>query len=168
MPSRNRLAFDAAPAGSVVACGTGGHPNNAMMGDIMTTALMTRGVAGAVLDTGVSDAHFVSTMPFAVVCAGGAPVSSFAVIMVIDHDTPIGIQGVAVFPGDIIVGDPNGALCIPRHLASELAEAALEQEHLEEYVLERIKAGAPIDGTYPPGPKVMDEYRAWAAAKKKR
>jgi regulator of RNase E activity RraA len=163
MPSRNRLAFDAAPAGSVVVCGSGGSPNNALMGDIMTTSLMVKGVAGVVLDSGVSDAHLISSMPIPVVAAGSAPVSSFAVIMVIDHDTPIGVQGVAVFPGDIIVGDENGALCIPRHLADELADAAIEQERLEEFVLERIKAGAPIDGTYPPNTAVLAEYRAWSA-----
>jgi regulator of RNase E activity RraA len=168
MPSRNRLAFDAAPRGSVVVCGTGGTPNNALMGDIMTTALMTKGVAGVVLDSGVSDAHIIGSMPIPVVAAGSAPVSSFAVTMVIEHDTPVGVQGVAVFPGDIIVGDENGALCIPRHLAEELADAAIEQERMEEWILERIKGGAPINGTYPPSAEVLAEYRAWRNQEKER
>ena len=164
MPSRNRRTFDAAPAGAVVVCGTGCHPQVALMGDIMSTSLMTRGVAAAVLDTGVSDAHFISSMPFPVVCAGSAPVSSFAQIMIIDQDTPIGFNGVAVFPGDIIVGDANGAVCIPRHLAGHIADLAIEQEKLEEYILERIKAGAPIEGTYPPSAAVLREYEAWKSA----
>jgi regulator of RNase E activity RraA len=166
IPSRNRLAFDAAPAGAVVVCGTGGNPHVALMGDIMTTSLMTKGVAGVVLDTGVSDAHAISSMPVPVVAAGSAPVSSFAALMIIEHDTPIGVQGVAVFPGDIIVGDQNGAVCIPRHLADEIADAAIDQEKLEEFVLERIKAGAPIDGTYPPNAAVLEEYRRWAAKRR--
>jgi regulator of RNase E activity RraA len=161
IPSRNRLAFDAAPAGAVVVCGTGGHPNVAMMGDIMSTSLMTRGIEGVVLDTGVSDGDFVATMPFPVIAAGNSPISSFAAIMVIDHDTPIGFHAVAVFPGDIIVGDANGAVCIPRHLADALADACIEQERLEVFVLEKIKAGAPIDGTYPPNAATMAAYRAW-------
>lgn len=163
LPSRNRLAFDAAPPGSVVVCGTGSHPNVSMMGDIMSTALMTRGVAAVVLDTSVSDAHFISTMPFPVVAAGTTPISSFASLMVIDHDTPIGVQGVAVFPGDVIVGDENGAVCIPRHLADEIADASIEQERLEIYVLELIQAGAPIDGTYPPSAETLKGYARWCA-----
>lgn len=163
LPSRNRLAFDAAPPGSAIVCGTGANPNVSMMGDIMSTALMTKGVAGVVLDTSVSDAHFISTMPFPVVAAGTTPISSFASLMVIDHDTPIGVQGVAVFPGDAIVGDENGAVCVPRHLADEIADAAIEQERLEVYVLELIKAGAPIDGTYPPNAEVLAGYARWLA-----
>jgi regulator of RNase E activity RraA len=165
VPSRNRQAFDAAPPGSVVVCGTGGNPNVAMMGDIMSTSLMTRGIEGVVLDTGVSDGDFVATMPFPVIAAGNSPVSSFASIMVIDHDTPIGFHSVAVFPGDIIVGDANGAVCIPRHLADDLADACIEQERLEVFVLERIKAGAPIDGTYPPNSATMAAYHAWLEQK---
>lgn len=161
LPSRNRLAFDAAPPGSVIVCGTGSHPQVSMMGDIMSTALMVRGVAAVVLDTSVSDAHFVSTMPFPVVAAGTTSVSSFASLMVIDHDTPIGLQGVAVFPGDVIVGDENGAVCVPRHLADEIADAAIEQERLEVYVLELIRQGAPIDGTYPPNAAVLAGYARW-------
>lgn len=167
VPSRNRLALDAAPRDSVVICGSGGTPNNALMGDIMVTSLMTKGVAAIVLDTGVSDANLISSMPLPVLALGSAPVSSFAVIMVIDHDTPIGVQGVAVFPGDIIVGDENGAVCIPRYLADEIADAAIEEERLEAFLLERIKAGAPIDGTYPPNERVVEEYRAWSAGQKK-
>jgi regulator of RNase E activity RraA len=166
LPSRNRLAFDAAPAGSVVVCGTGGHPDVALMGDIMATSLMVRGVAGVVLDTGVSDASVIGQMALPVVAAGSAPVSSFAAVMVADRDVPIGVQGVAVFPGDVIVGDQNGVVCIPRYLAPEIAEAAIEQERLEAFLLERIKAGAPIDGTHPPSAETLEAYRAWAAARR--
>lgn len=164
IPSRNRRAFDAAPAGSVIICSTGDKPHLGLMGDIMTTSMMTRGVAGVILDAGVADRHFISSMPFPVLATGSAPVSSFAEIMVADHDTPIGVRGVAVFPGDIIVGDENGAVCIPRHLAEQVANAAIAQEALEEYILGKIRQGVPIDGTYPPNAEVMAEYQAWRAA----
>jgi regulator of RNase E activity RraA len=84
--------------------------------------------------------------------------------MVIDHDTPIGVQGVAVFPGDVIVGDENGAVCVPRHLAAEIADAAIAQEQLEVYVLQLIQGGAPIDGTYPPNAATLEGYARWKAA----
>jgi hypothetical protein len=80
IPSRNRLAFDAAPRGSVVVCGTGGNPHIALMGYIMSTSLMIKGVAGVVLDTDVPDAQFIASMALPVIATGSAPVSSFALI----------------------------------------------------------------------------------------
>lgn len=161
IPDGGCLALDAAPAGSVVVCGSGNNPHVALIGDIMATSLMVRGVAAIVLDTAVADAHAVSSMSLPVLATGSAPVIAAAAIMVVDHDTPIGIQGVAVFPGDIIVGDPNGAVCIPRHVAEEIADAAVEKERFEEFVLQRIKAGAPLRGTYPPDAALVAQYCAW-------
>ena len=161
IPSRNRLAFDLAPAGAVVICSTGDKPHLGLIGDIMTTSMMTRGVEAIVIDAGVADAHFISSMSIPVLATGSAPVSSFAGIMIMDHDTPIGVRGVAVFPGDIIVGDENGAVCIPRHLGDKVADAARETEALEEFVLEKIRSGAPIDGTYPPNAITLADYAEW-------
>ena len=63
---------------------------------------------------------------------------------------PIGCAGVAVYPGDVLVGDRDGVLVIPRHLAAEIAEQGLEQEQLEAYVSTKIHAGEPLWGNYPP------------------
>ena len=54
-------------------------------------------------------------------------------------------------------------MCVPRHLASDIADAAIEQERLEVYVLELIRKGAPIDGTYPPSAEVLAGYARWQA-----
>ncbi|MCA3261305.1 MAG: ribonuclease activity regulator RraA [Telmatospirillum sp.] len=166
LPSPNRQAFDSTPAGAVLVCGSGLNPDVAVMGDIITTSLMVRGVAGAVIDTGVSDANLIATMAFPMVCTGSAPVSSFAKVMVIDHGLPIGVGNVAVFPGDIIVGDPNGAVCIPRDIAEAVADAAVEQEALEAFILARVHAGAALEGTYPPNADTMAAYRSARAAQK--
>lgn len=161
--SLNRLALDAAPEGSVVVCGSGGHPSVAFMGDIMSTALIARGVAGIVLDTGISDASLVARMSLPVVCAGRDAVSSFSAIMVVGCNEPIGVHHVAVFPGDIIVGDADGAVCVPRHLAMQIAGMAAEQERLEAYVIERVREGVPIDIAYPPNEDTLAAYRLWCA-----
>lgn len=160
-----RAAFDKAPAGSVVVCASGLTPEIALIGDIMSTSLMTRGVAGAVLDTGVSDAQYVARMPFPVVCTGSTPRPSYARIMIVDYDLPVGISDVAIFPGDIIVGDANGTVCIPRAVAEKIGQAAADQEALEEFVLEQVTNGAPLEGTYPPGEATMAAYHIWRAAK---
>ena len=64
---------------------------------------------------------------------------------------PIGCAGVAVYPGDVLVGDRDGVLVIPRHLATEIAEQGYEQEQLEAFVSTKIHAGEPLWGNYPPG-----------------
>ena len=163
-PSLNRLSFDAAPSGCVIACGSGGHPDISFMGDIMATALVARHVAGVVLDLGVSDASLVADMALPVVCAGRDAVSSFSAVMVVGCNEAIGIQGVAVFPGDIIVGDADGAICLPRHLAEEVAARAEEQERMERFIITLVHAGVPIDIAYPPDEATLAAYRDWLAS----
>ncbi len=164
-PNLHRLAFDAAPAGSVLVCATGDAVRVSVLGDIIATALMRRGVAGVVVDTGVADIAAVGRIALPLFCAGSAPVPSPAQIMVVDHGLPVGIAGVAVFPGDIMVGDANGVVCIPRAMAASIATYAAEKEALEEFIVEQIAAGAPLATTYPPDAATMARYQAWRAAK---
>ncbi|MCW2902463.1 MAG: hypothetical protein JWO67_4728 [Streptosporangiaceae bacterium] len=76
---------------------------------------------------------------------------------------PIGCAGVPVYPGDIIVGDEEGVVCVPRELAAEIAQAAVDQEELEEFVLAEIDGDAPVRGTYPPDEATLARYRAQQA-----
>jgi regulator of RNase E activity RraA len=74
---------------------------------------------------------------------------------------PIGCGGVPVFPGDVVVGDEEAVVVLPRHLAAEVARDAAEQERLEAFVLEKVDGGAALPGTYPPSPATQEEYRRW-------
>ena len=76
---------------------------------------------------------------------------------------PIACGGVAVFPGDILVGDGEGVVVIPAHLAEEVAVEAEEMEQKERFITEKIRAGASIVGTYPPDEQTLAEYQAWKA-----
>jgi regulator of RNase E activity RraA len=69
-------------------------------------------------------------------------------------------MGVTVCPGDVLVGDANGVAVIPWEMAAEVAEAADQKERMERYLLDRLKAGAPLDGTYPPNDEMLAAYRA--------
>jgi regulator of RNase E activity RraA len=71
---------------------------------------------------------------------------------------PVACGEVAVFPGDIMVGDGEGVVAIPAHLAAQVAEQAAEMERKEEFILQRIRAGASLVGTYPPDEATMAEY----------
>jgi regulator of RNase E activity RraA len=160
IPSAHRTAFDAAPAGCVVVSSTGGAQGISILGDIIATALTRRGVAGVVMDSGVSDLAAVGRMALPVFHGGGsAPVPAGAMVMVVDHGLPIGVAGVAVFPGDIMVGDENGVVCIPAGIVHEVLDAAEAKERLEAFILAEIEAGAPLEGTYPPSAATLARYR---------
>ena len=79
----------------------------------------------------------------------------------VDIQRPIACGGVAVFPGDIMVGDGEGVVVIPRHLVVETAEEAAAQEERENFIMEKIRQGASIVGTYPPDERTLAEFEAW-------
>ena len=76
------------------------------------------------------------------------------------HSGLPGCAGVAVYPGDVLVADRDGIIVIPRSLAAEIADPALEQEKLEGYVALKIQAGEPLWGNYPPSEQTIAEYKA--------
>ena len=73
---------------------------------------------------------------------------------------PIGCGGVAVFPGDIAVGDGDGVVIIPVHLAEGLAAEERGMEHYEAWVVDQVKAGASIIGLYPMNEETRARYQA--------
>lgn len=156
----HRRFLSEAPAGAAVVIATGGAAHVSVLGDIIATALHRAGVAGVVVDTGVSDLPAVARLPLPVFHAGGsAPVPSGAAVMIVDRGLPVGLAGVAVFPDDVMVGDPSGVVCIPRAIAAEVAAEAAEKERLEAWILGEIAAGAPLEGTYPPDAATKARYR---------
>lgn len=148
-------------AGEVLVVGMGGETRTAFMGDIMTTHLLAKGAAGAVLDGSVSDAAAISGIPFPVFCTGNAATPLTSHRIVVELDCPIDCAGVPVLPGDVIMGDANGVVAIPGQIASELAETCAERELLEEFVIERVRDGAPLAGTYPPDEATLAAFRDW-------
>ena len=149
--------------GEVLVAGMGGETRTAFMGDIMTTHLLAKGAAGAVLDGAVSDAAAISGIPFPVFCTGNAATPLTSHRIVVELECPIDCAGVPILPGDVIMGDANGVVAIPAHLAIELAETCAERELLEAFVIERVRAGAPLEGTYPPDEDTLAAFRDWRA-----
>ncbi len=148
-------------AGDVLVVGMGGETRTAFMGDVMTTHLLAKGAAGVVLDGAVSDAAAISEIPLPVFCVGNAATPLTSHRLVVELNCAIDCAGVPVLPGDIIMGDPNGVVAIPAHMASEIAEICVEREVLEEFVLEKVRGGAPLAGTYPPDDETLAEFRDW-------
>jgi regulator of RNase E activity RraA len=109
----------------------------------------------------VRDSITIAALGLPVFCAGASAPPNLLRHHAIDINVPIGCGGVAVFPGDVIVGDADGVVVIPREMAADVAQAAVEQEQLEEFLTERIREGAALPGTYPPNEETKAAYEAW-------
>lgn len=158
-----RKAIETTPAGHVLVVDCRGDARAASGGEILTTRLMKRGVAGVVSDGGIRDSAPIALLAMPVFCAGPSAPLNLAVHHATELQVPIGCGGVAVYPGDLIVGDADGVVVVPAHLAEEVAKDADEQEQLETWVLARIQDGARLPGTYPPNAETRAAYEAWRA-----
>lgn len=160
-----RKGIESVPPGHVLVIDCRGETRVASGGQILTTRLKVRGGAGIVSDGPVRDSAAISEMDFPVYCAGGSAPLNLIHHHAIDLNVPIGCGGVAVYPGDIIVGDDEGVAVIPRHLADEVARDAFEQEKMEAFILERVEGGAKLAGTYPPNAETKAAFEVWRKQK---
>jgi regulator of RNase E activity RraA len=160
-----RKAIETVPPGQVLVCDCRGDARAASGGSILMTRLRVRGAAGFVSDGGLRDSPEIAQLGFPVYFGGPAPLLNLARHHAVDMNLPIGCGGVPVYPGDVIVGDGEGVIVIPRHLAAEVARDAAEQERLEEFVIEEVRNGAPVIGTYPPKEAALARYREWLKRK---
>jgi regulator of RNase E activity RraA len=156
-----RKAIETARPGTVLVIDSRGDIRAGSTGNILLARLRVRGAVGLVTDGAVRDAPEIAAQPFPVFAAARSASIGLSVHHAVDFDVPIACAGVAVFPGDILAGDEEGVVVIPRHLAAEIAAPAAEQEALERFLLARIEAGAPLPGTYPPNEQTLAEYAAW-------
>ena len=156
-----RKGIESVPAGHVLVIDCRGETRVASGGQILTTRLMVRGAAGLVSDGPVRDSGPISEMDFPVYCAGGSAPLNLIHHHTIDLNVPIACGGVPVYPGDVIVGDDEGVVVIPHHLADEVAADAAEQEKMEAFILERVANGAALPGTYPPNAATRAAFEAW-------
>jgi regulator of RNase E activity RraA len=158
-----REAFEQTPAGHVLVMDCREETRAACCGDILVTRLMVRGGAGIVTDGGVRDSVPISGMKMPVFCAAPSPPVNRVVHHALEHGRPIACAGVAVYPGDVVVGDSDGVVVVPRGIAAEIAREAVEQEEMEAWLAERVRNGAPLAGTFPPNEETVKAYKAWRA-----
>lgn len=155
-----RRTIEEFPAGKVLVLDCRRVGAAAGVGDILVARLKARGAAGAVMDGGVRDYAGVAAMGLPVFAQGPAAPANVHRHHAVEANVPIGCGEVLVMPGDIMVGDGDGVVCVPRAVADKIAAAGAEQEELEAFVLAKIQAGASLRGTYPPGPETRAEFEA--------
>ena len=156
-----RRAIEECPKGHVLVIDSRGRADAASAGDIMLARLQARGAAGAVTDGGFRDSGAIAQLTFPAYHVRPAPPSSPIVHRAADLGLPIGCGEVPVYPGDIVVGDSEGVVVIPLHIANEATEAAIEMTRYEEFAEEKIRKGRSIFGTFPSSAESREEYELW-------
>ena len=157
-----RKAIEECPPGAVLVIDSRGDARAASAGAILVTRLMLRGAAGIVTDGGFRDSPDMAKLAFPVYHQRPAAPTNLTLHQAIDIDVPIGCGDAPVFPRDVIVGDAEGVVVIPAHLADEVAAEAVEMTAFEDFVQERVLAGQSILGLYPPTDEAhRAAFEAW-------
>ena len=161
-----RVAVEQCPPGAVMVFDSRKDARAASAGSILITRLMVRGCAGVVTDGGFRDSPKIAAMPFPAYHARPSAPTNLTLHQALDINVPIGCGDVAVWPGDVLVGDKEGVIVIPAHLADEIATEAVEMTAFEDFVLEQVQGGRGIIGLYPPTEQQSkDDFAAWRVTK---
>lgn len=153
-----RLAVESVPEGMVLVCDCRQDATAASAGNILLTRLAVRNCAGFVSDAGIRDFDEAEQQDMPIFCVKPSAPTNLTKHHGVDLQVPIGCGGVAIYPGDVLVGDGDGVIVIPFELAGEIAEETQRMEAFERYVLEKVSAGAAVIGLYPPNQESREEY----------
>ena len=157
-PISTRGAIEAMPEGCICVADARGVTDAGIFGDILCARMKKRGVAALVTDGVVRDGAGVRGTGLPVWCQGVAAPPSVAGLTFVNWNEPIGCGGVAVFPGDWVVVDDDGAVLIPAALIDEICTAAPEKERLEGWIMSEVEKGASLPGLYPPNAENKARY----------
>jgi regulator of RNase E activity RraA len=144
-----RAAVEQCPPGAVLVMDSRKDARAASAGSILISRLQVRGVAGVVTDGGFRDSPEIATLDIPSYHHRPSAPTNLTLHQAIEINGPIGCGDVAVFPGDVLVGDNEGVIVIPAHLADEIADETVEMTAYEDFVTEEVMNGATIIGLYP-------------------
>ena len=133
-------ALDMAVEGDVIVVDAGGDLTNSLFGELMQAYAVKRKLAGIVLNGAIRDLDIISASNFPIYAAGVSHRGPYK-----DGpgeiNVPIAIDGMVIQPGDLILGDADGLLCVPYDDCERVLAASREKVALEEKTIANIDAG---------------------------
>jgi regulator of RNase E activity RraA len=163
-----RKAVEDCPPGAVMVIDSRKDARAASAGSILVSRLMVRGVAGIVTDGGFRDSPEIGALAIPAYHQRPSAPTNLTIHQALDINVPIGCGDVAVFPGDVMVGDKEGVVVIPAGIAGEIAAEAVEMNAFEDFVTEEVLKGRSILGLYPPTQEQSKlDFEAWRKANKR-
>src|SRR5262249_194425 len=160
-PISTRGAIEEMPAGCIAVADAMGVTSAGIIGDILALYMMKRNVAAMVTDGVVRDREGVRASKLPVWRAGPAAPADVNGLTFVGWQEPIGCGGCAIFPGDIIVCDDDGAAVIPQDLLAFVAEEGAEHERMEGFIVSEVERGVKLPGLYPMNEETKARYAAW-------
>jgi regulator of RNase E activity RraA len=161
-----RKAVEECPPGAVMVIDSRKDARAASAGGILVSRLMKRGVAGVVTDGGFRDSPEIAQLDIPAYHNRPSAPTNLTHHQALDINVPIGCGDVPVWPGDVVVGDGEGVVVLPAHLADEIASEAVEMTAFEDFVQEEVLKGRSILGLYPPTDEQSKiDFAAWRKAK---
>jgi 4-hydroxy-4-methyl-2-oxoglutarate aldolase len=133
-------AMEVAQPGDVLVVNAGGYPNAGLFGDVMSLAAKVKGLSGLVIDGGVRDIEGIAELGFPVFASAINPGGTVKKVLG-TINLPISCGGISIKPGDIIIGDADGVVVIPREKATEVRTKASQALQQEEAFKKEIVAG---------------------------
>ena len=160
-----RKAVEDCPPGAVFVIDRRKDPRAASAGSILVTRLMNRGVAGVVTDGGFRDSPEIAELGIPAYHNRPSAPTNLTHHQALDINVPIGCGDAPVWPGDVVVGDGEGVVVIPAHIADEVADEAVEMTAFEDFVTEEVNKGRSILGLYPATEEQTKvDFAAWRKA----
>lgn len=133
--------LESIPKDSLVVWDTSGDDESAQWGEIMTMASIRQGCRGAIVDGGVRDTNKVLEQNFPLFCKYRTSNGMLGRFRLIGYQTPVTMGKVMVYPGDVVMGDIDGCICIPREVAYEVLLRAEEIRDNEVEIKKMIHSG---------------------------
>jgi 5-oxopent-3-ene-1,2,5-tricarboxylate decarboxylase / 2-hydroxyhepta-2,4-diene-1,7-dioate isomerase len=160
-----RLAIESIEPGEVMCIEARGDLGAGTFGDIYAMRMFQRGATGIVTDGCVRDSGAVGKLEIPVYLRAAHAATLSLSHLSVDYDRPVTIGGVLVMPGDVIVGDDDGAMVIPIALVDEVAAEAAEQELRDEFSFGLVSRGDTIAQAFPMNAERKAEFEVWKAAR---
>lgn len=167
LTDKQRVGIEEMEPGDILVIDARGDTRAGTMGSILALRMQQMGAAGVVTDGAYRDSPAIAAAGMPAFSRSMNAHTNKSIHYPSEIQVPVGCGEVAVFPGDIIVGDGEGVVVIPAHLAEQVAQTAAEMELKEHFIIEKIRSGASIVGTYPPDAKTLAEFDVWKAEQKK-
>lgn len=140
--------LDGIQPGEIFVGDVGGSERSAFFGELMSTATKVAGGRGAVIDGLCRDIKQIKQLGFPVFAKGMRPMDSYARNEVIDYDVTIRIGEVIINPGDLIFGDIDGVVVVPKAVEEEVINKAFEKVNGENMVRDHILKGMKVSEAF--------------------
>jgi regulator of RNase E activity RraA len=156
--------FETVESGDILVVQAFGDRYTGCMGEMLATYFRGRGGVGIVVDGCVRDWPNIQQLNVPLWTVGFTPnYASQSRLFPWAYNVPVACAGVLVLPGDIIIADDDGAVCVPKQLAPEVARATLEHEEWEVFSRMKLAEGGALRKYYPLNDEGWAEYEAWRA-----